>query len=99
MRRSEFDSGAVRQVSVEGLDLLVREVRVDVPDSSIAGFQAWVRQHGSDWFNFTDWVDGVTRDSRIAGGRVTLVRGVGRVERNVGARASRKSTKFGLSGR
>ena len=70
----------VRQVRIDGLDVLLRDVRVDVADSDLAAFQAWLRQHGSGFFNFTDWVDGVTRDTRIAGGRVTLTRGVGRIE-------------------
>ena len=78
-RRSGFDSAAVRQVEA-GSAPDVREARVDVADGDVSAFQDWVRSTGGGPFNLTLWPDRVAREWRIQGGRVTLSRGVGRIE-------------------
>ena len=67
-------------MSVDGRDVLIREVRIDVADGDVAAFQAWLSTNGAEPFNFTDWTDGAERDTQIQGGRVSLSRGAGRIE-------------------
>ena len=72
VRRTSFDSGAVRQVAIESRGLFVREFRVDVAESDFEDFRAWVDANGAADFNWRDWTGGPLRDARIRGGRVTL---------------------------
>ncbi len=69
VRRTAFESGAVRQARRSTSALLVRIVRVHLDsDADLARFRAWAARHAHRWFAWRDPHDGVLRRARVRGG-------------------------------
>ena len=68
VRRTEFDSGAVKQSKINSKALRTREANIWVFHDVIDIFLQWAEDSSHDWFQFTDWHDQTLRVARVQNG-------------------------------
>lgn len=72
--RTEMDGGIVKQRARWSKPIVTRDAQIKVNDTANKLlFDEWVRSDlhgGAGWFDWTDCVDGVTKQARIVGGKI-----------------------------
>ena len=79
VRRTSFEDGFIEQKRINTKGLKLRRLNVVVPIASIPDFRQWVETNGTNWFNFVDPEDKMTRDCRVQGGKIPLRRAAERM--------------------
>lgn len=72
--RTDMDGGIAKQRSRWSKPIVMRQVTIHVDNKTDkASFDAWMKTDlngGAGWFDYTDPVDGVTKQARIKGGLI-----------------------------
>lgn len=74
VQRTDMESGPSKQIKVRSRRMITRPVTYLFAKTDYLAFMAWVAADinmGVDWFDWTDPVDGVTKDARIVDGDVS----------------------------
>ena len=74
--RTEMESGPPKQAQVRSRVMVTRPVTMQYNAADYGSFKTWFRDdiaRGADWFDWTDPVDGVIKQARIAGGEYSAV--------------------------
>lgn len=72
--RTDTENGPPKQLMVRSRVMVTRPVTYLFAKADYTAFVAWVRDttnNGVDWFDWTDPVDGVTKQARIVGGDIS----------------------------
>lgn len=75
--RTDFESGPARQFKIKSRVTVVRSLSILYTPTELANFETWFRgsecEFGANWFDWTDYRDGATKQARVYEGKYDYI--------------------------